>query len=298
MSSKTDARNKAKAVIETECSISGQELFSACRTLTRLKGSARGVVAWPAVSPDERETATHRENACDPQTPLRGLELRRAAGFTWVKFAGGSRPAQVSLRRMKSAVKRDAAKGKARKNALGRDAWLQAARAALIRDGIGGVEIGKLARRLRATRGGFYWFFTSRKQLLDQILADWEQANMAKFKALVADPGANGMAEFRALVDIWINEDGYDPQWDAAVREWARISPRVAGVVHRVDDARIAILQQIFEDMGYEETEAFVRARIAYFHQVGYYTLGVQESRERRLQLLPLYIRQLTGLEP
>ncbi|HWG71495.1 MAG TPA: TetR/AcrR family transcriptional regulator [Steroidobacteraceae bacterium] len=184
---------------------------------------------------------------------------------------------------------------KGRKNPLGREAWLIAARSALISEGIGGVEVGKLARKLRATRGGFYWFFTSRKQLLDNLLTDWEETNSAAFKSVIRDRGANGTAEFKALCDIWINEDGYDPQWDAAVREWARISPQVAKVVRRVDDARIEIMQRIFLDLGYDETESFVRARITYFHQVGYYTLGVRESHEQRLQLLPLYMRILAG---
>jgi AcrR family transcriptional regulator len=184
---------------------------------------------------------------------------------------------------------------KGRKTPLGREAWLIAARSALIGDGIGGVEVGKLARKLRATRGGFYWFFTSRKQLLDNLLSDWEETNSAVFKSIIRDRGANGTAEFNALCDIWINEDGYDPQWDAAVREWARISPRVAKIVRRVDDARIEIIQRIFLDLGYDETESFVRARTTYFHQVGYYTLGVRESREQRLKLLPLYTRILTG---
>jgi AcrR family transcriptional regulator len=184
---------------------------------------------------------------------------------------------------------------KGRKTSLGREAWLRTAKSALIREGIGGVEIGKLARKLRATRGGFYWFFTGRKQLLDQLLTDWEENNTSVFKSIVRDRGANGTAEFKALVDIWVNEEDYSPQWDAAVREWARISPRVATVVRRIDDMRIEIIQRIFRDMGYEELEAFVRARTTYFHQVGYYTLGVQESREQRLKLLPIYTRILTG---
>jgi AcrR family transcriptional regulator len=186
-------------------------------------------------------------------------------------------------------------RSKGRKLSIGREAWLKMARLALIREGIGGVEVGKLARKLHVTRGGFYWFFTSRKQLLDELLADWEENNTATFKSIVRDRGANGTAEFEALCEMWVNESGYNPQWDAAVREWARIAPRVATIVRRVDDARIAIIQRIFHDMGYEEPEAFVRARTTYFHQVGYYILGVRESREQRLKLLPIYVRILTG---
>jgi AcrR family transcriptional regulator len=191
-------------------------------------------------------------------------------------------------------VRPNAPSAKGRKKHLGRDAWLTAARSALIREGIGGVEVGKLARKLRATRGGFYWFFSSRKELLDAILADWEATNSAPFRAIGRDEGTDGAAEFRTLFDIWLREKSYSPQWDAAVREWARIAPHVTTVVRRVDEARIAIIERIFEDMGYEGDEALVRARTTYFHQVGYYTLGVHESLEERLKFAPLYVRLLT----
>ncbi len=184
---------------------------------------------------------------------------------------------------------------RARKAPLGREAWLQAGRDALIREGIRGVEIGKLARRLKVTRGGFYWFFDSRKQLLDELLADWERTNSAAFKAALREPGGNGMAEFQSIVDIWIHEAGYSPAWDAAVRDWARVSTKVANAVRRVDEERIGVLQRVFADIGYAEDEAFVRARVTYFHQVGYYAMGVQEPLDRRLRLLPLYTRVLTG---
>jgi AcrR family transcriptional regulator len=182
-----------------------------------------------------------------------------------------------------------------RKTPLGREAWLKVAREALIRGGIRAVEIGKLARRLKVTRGGFYWFFNSRKELLDDLLADWERTNTQAFKETIQDSGHNGIAAFQAVVDMWVTERGYSPSWDAAVRDWARVSTKVATAVRRIDGQRIAILTRIFLDMGNPDDEAFVRARIAYFHQVGYYTLGVKEDRAQRLQLLPFYIRFLTG---
>jgi AcrR family transcriptional regulator len=181
------------------------------------------------------------------------------------------------------------------KDPIGRQGWLDAARNALIREGIAGVKVGKIARRLKVTRGGFYWFFDSHKQLLDELLLDWEQRNTAGFESVLRESGRNGMAEFQALVGVWLNEKDYSPAWDAAVRDWARVSGKVANAVRRTDDARIEILKQVFLDMGCKDEEAFVRARICYFHQVGYYALGVRESREERLRLMPLYTRVLTG---
>src|ERR1700733_2334478 len=98
-----------------------------------------------------------------------------------------------------------------------------------------------------------------------------------------------------ALTRLWIDESDYDPKWDGAVRDWARTSEAVRKVVQAVDQKRIAILERIFHDIGYQGREANVRARVMYYHQVGYYAMGVQESRRVRRALIPYYRKVLTG---
>jgi len=198
-----------------------------------------------------------------------------------------------------SSVARRAAVGVARKREpLGRQVWLDAARQALIEEGTAGVEVNKLAKRLSSSRGGFYWFFASRQQLLDELASYWAETSTAPFERILQKSGRNGVDEYRALIDVWIEESDYDPKWDGAVRDWARTSDAVRNIVAAVDGRRIAILEQIFEDMGYGGKEALIRARITYYHQVGYYALGVQESRKQRRELLPYYQKVLTGREP
>ena len=63
----------------------------------------------------------------------------------------------------------------------------------------------------------------------------------------------------------------------------------------QVDLRRIDILTQIFIDLDYEEDEAFIRARVAYFHQIGYLALGLNESRKTRRELAPVYLKVLLG---
>jgi AcrR family transcriptional regulator len=197
-----------------------------------------------------------------------------------------------------SANKAPAKGASARRVPLGRDAWLSAAREALIREGVRGIEIGKLARKLKVTRGGFYWFFDSHKQLLAELLADWERTNSAPFKAVLGGPAPKNMTHYQQVVRVWVDETGYSPAWDSAVRDWARVSPEAAAAVRRADDERIGLLTLMFRDLGHDDDEALVRARVMYFHQVGYYAMGVRESRKRRLQLLPLYTKIITGRRP
>ena len=92
-----------------------------------------------------------------------------------------------------------------------------------------------------------------------------------------------------------MDEKDYEPKWDGAVRDWARTSATVLKAVRAVDQQRIRVLEKIFLNMGYRGLEALIRARITYYHQVGYYALGVREPRRVRRRLLPYYARVLTG---
>jgi AcrR family transcriptional regulator len=180
---------------------------------------------------------------------------------------------------------------------LGRDDWIAAARAELIAGNVNAVKIGRLANRLRVTRGGFYWHFTSRADLLTALLQTWEVGNTAPFeRSLTNGSVGDGVREFLAIATLWLDEKEYSPAFDTAVRDWARISKTVAAAVRRVDERRIGILHRIFLDLGFGNPEALVRARVAYFHQVGYYTLAMNQDRESRLALVGTYVQVLTGL--
>jgi len=178
---------------------------------------------------------------------------------------------------------------------LGRSDWIAAARAALIADGVQRVKVDVLARRLKITRGSFYWHFKDRQALLDALLVDWHERNTLPFATAINRKSGDGIAQYQAIVDLWIEEKDYDPSYDSAVRDWARTDKRVAALVSKVDGERIGLFRQVFTQMGYEPAEADIRARIAYYHQVGYYALGVSESKATRYRLVPLYRKVLVG---
>jgi AcrR family transcriptional regulator len=178
---------------------------------------------------------------------------------------------------------------------LGSDAWLRAARAALINGGIGSVKIVPLAKVLGVTSGSFYWHFKSLQSLRDALLQDWKKTNTEPLFAAVAAHSNSGARQFDALVNVWINETNYSPAWDAAMRDWARVSPKVEAAVRRIDEKRIELLRTVFKRLGFAGPKAFLRARVTYFHQVGYYALRIVESRAQRLRLKPLYMEVLRG---
>jgi AcrR family transcriptional regulator len=171
--------------------------------------------------------------------------------------------------------------------------WIAAAREMLIEGGIAAVQINPLAGRLGVTRGGFYWRFRNRQDLLDQLLLDWEGSNARHFLDRLAEPGTPSERLDR-LIDMWIEERQFDPKLEAAIRQWGRIDEAVRERVRTVDLGRIkAIADHIYlpDDYGAEDAEA--RARITYFHQIGYFALELGETAEQRSAMRPHYRRVL-----
>lgn len=182
------------------------------------------------------------------------------------------------------------------KRTLAREDWVEAARKELIARGVAAVAVVRLARNLRVTRGSFYWHFSNHQELLRALLQLWEHSNTRPFEEALTREGPRiGHQEFFSIINLYLEEDRYNPAFDTAVRNWARTSKVAAAAVRRVDARRIEILHRIFIDLGYADPEALVRARITYFHQVGYYAIDVQEDPEIRRSLVPVYIRVLVG---
>jgi AcrR family transcriptional regulator len=172
--------------------------------------------------------------------------------------------------------------------------WIDAARQMLVEGGVAAVQINPLAARLSVTRGGFYWRFRNRRHLLNELLDDWEARNTRHFLETAGPPGTPA-ERYSRLVQLWLDEKDFDPALDAAVRHWGSIDPSVRDRVRAADLARIEGLADIFLKAGQPPLEAGVRARIVYFHQIGYYALGLGESRAERDQLVETYTRILAG---
>ena len=94
---------------------------------------------------------------------------------------------------------------------------------------------------------------------------------------------------------VWVDENPFSPLLDLAVRDWSRTSKKLAREVTEMDSLRMALLTRAFRALGYSADESLVRARITYFHQIGYYTLSFKEDAAERRRYQPLYGRVLLG---
>lgn len=175
---------------------------------------------------------------------------------------------------------------------LTKDDWIRAAMELLRTRGIEGVRVLTLAQKLRVSRGSFYWHFENRQDLLDSML-DWWDREMTDPVIKLAN-ATRGGAEKRLLVaGESILRDGY-ADYELAVRSWADGDKQAARVLRRVLNKRLNYISSLFREVGFSPSEAEARGHLLAIYLMSEGTIHLDESLERRLQLLRRQIRSLT----
>lgn len=179
-----------------------------------------------------------------------------------------------------------------------REDWLNVAMDLLVSEGVGEVKVLSISERLGVSRSSFYWYFKSRKDLLQALLEDWERTNTALLIRHADMPAATITEAVCNLSRCWIDPALFNHKLDFAVREWARRDGAVRRRIDQTDAARVEAFTALFERFDYDPDEAEVRARVMYFMQVGYYALELSEPFQERIKRIHNYVLSFTGKVP
>jgi AcrR family transcriptional regulator len=139
----------------------------------------------------------------------------------------------------------------ARSPSLHRDNWLRAAQARLSEHGIESVRVEVLARDLSVSKGGFYWHFRDRGELLDKLLTRWEDGEICW---LNAEGGAGAATRWAKFIER--TADPERMRMEVALRAWARVDERVAARVSAVEKRKSRLIADVLREIGFAEAAA------------------------------------------
>jgi AcrR family transcriptional regulator len=179
---------------------------------------------------------------------------------------------------------------------LDRSAWIEAAIELIASEGIAGLRIETLARRLRVTKGSFYWHFRDRRSLQQALLEHWREGRIRDIhKQTRAIPGHEA-EQLRHVIDVYSasrNRKGI--LIELAIREWAQRDPEVAEVVAEVDAIRLACARDLFLALGLSEEEATARATLLYAYVFGFSLMHVERMPQEIERLKTRIAGWITG---
>ncbi|MEX1182581.1 MAG: TetR/AcrR family transcriptional regulator [Gemmatimonadota bacterium] len=148
----------------------------------------------------------------------------------------------------------------------GREAWLDAAAAALTRGGVSAVKVEVLARDLGITKGSFYWHFADRAALLAALLERWETVA----RETVEEARRLGRPEQRLTYLFRDMARPVSGLTDAEVRAWARRDRTVAERVAELERNRTVFLKEQLVELGVPLVDAHRRAEAGYLAAVAW----------------------------
>jgi len=154
------------------------------------------------------------------------------------------------------------------------------------------VRVEALAVSLGVSKGGFYWHFTDRQALLEEMLDTWEEAGTEDIIARVESQPADPRVKLRQLFEL---SPSADFAVELAIRDWSRRDSDVAERLHRVDTRRMGYLRSLFGQFCVDESDVEARSMLAYSLLIGSYFIAAQHGGKTRSQVLQLAIDRLLG---
>ncbi len=171
-----------------------------------------------------------------------------------------------------------------------RSAWVDVALQALAAGGPDAVRVEPLAVCLGVSKGGFYWHFTDRQALIEEMLDTWEKTVVEDVIARVESQPADPRAKLQQLFSL---APSVDFAVELAIRDWSRRDRDVAERLHRVDNRRMGYLRSLFGQFCVDEDDVEARSMLAFSLFIGSYFVAAQHGDKTRSQVLQLAVDRL-----
>lgn len=139
-----------------------------------------------------------------------------------------------------------------RKQRLSKADWLKTGFAALAEDGPNALKAEPLARRLKTTKGSFYWHFADVPAYQSAMLDIWEAEALSSL-AKVLEEEPNSGRKLRRLgseITDYSGESMSNVNPEQAIRAWSKLDPMVAKRVAKVDALRLDLLKGLLREAG------------------------------------------------
>eukprot|EP00903_Cladosiphon_okamuranus_P001067 g1065.t1 len=171
---------------------------------------------------------------------------------------------------------------------------------ALAEAGPNAVRAEAIARDLKVSKGSFYWHFKDVPALKRQMLSHWQDKATDAIIAHVEAGGGTPQERLSRLVEVSTVSDtsAYGGvQVEAAIRDWARYDDNARAALKSVDERRVAYVQELFSNCGFEKAASRSKALLLYGGLIGLEALSVHSpiDRSHMGSITSLFVRKVVA---
>jgi AcrR family transcriptional regulator len=175
-----------------------------------------------------------------------------------------------------------------------RSSWIEEGLRALGDGGPEAVRIEPLARALGVSKGGFYWHFSDRQALLEEMLDAWERTWVDEVIEAVEAEDGDARSRLKRLFALAAASAGELLKIELAIRNWARREEAVAERLRQVDNRRMSYMRSLFGAICKDEDDVEARCLLTFSLFVGGHFVRVDHGGRSPAQVLELALEWLT----
>jgi AcrR family transcriptional regulator len=170
--------------------------------------------------------------------------------------------------------------------------WLKMAEFELSKSGISAVRVEPLAKKLKVTKGSFYWHFSSRKELFEKLLTDWR---IRSTNAIIERLNNANLTPKERLKELFLLPQknlnhANGGALELAIRNWSQSDTTVKKTIKEIDTHRLAFISDNFEALGYDKCQAELKASCFYYTMQGFKVVGIDQSNEHLEQIFEILL--------
>lgn len=150
-------------------------------------------------------------------------------------------------------------------NRLTAQDWIDLALRTLAHEGFEALKADVLARKLKVSRGSFYWHFADLEQFHARVIAYWKQTAT---EAVIADLEQHTSREARLAI-LLRRAFGHHNALEIRMRAWADSNEDAAQALDDIDRRRQQYIEQMLVDTGIPRPLAATRTQLLYWAYLG-----------------------------
>jgi AcrR family transcriptional regulator len=159
------------------------------------------------------------------------------------------------------------AKTKMGRGRLTREIWIESVLDEMVAVGAKGLRIDALCSKLKVTKGSFYTHFSSKEDLLDQLIIYWSKTQPDLVIGQIKAAHGQGLEPLAMMLRM--SEERNVPRRDAAIRDWARYSDQAAKALEVTDGLMLSFMEEVLRKAGLQAKESFYFARVLFLTSLG-----------------------------
>ncbi|UTW65314.1 TetR/AcrR family transcriptional regulator [bacterium SCSIO 12643] len=149
--------------------------------------------------------------------------------------------------------------------------WIQLGYELFSNQGISGIVIEKMAKQLVCNKSSFYWHFKSKKEFIHELIQFWIRIETEQVIQRTEN-ASTPQEKLEQFLTIAFKNDPY-LEFIYFLKRYASNKPEIQKIIDEVDQRRLSFTSQLFQELGYPQKEASIKADIFYKYLIGYHEM-------------------------